>query len=191
MPAAKWRPVWPSTTTTPPVMYSPPWSPTPSTTAVAPEWRTANPLPGHAPEVAFAPDGAVEHGVTDEDVVVGIEAALGRRGDDQPPPGQALAHVVVGLPGQDQGDAVGQERPKALPPRAVGLDDNGVVRQPGVAVAPGHLARQHGPDGAVRVADGGFNPHRLAPVQGGLGLLDEPVIQRPGQAVVNDTRTED
>src|SRR5439155_13373963 len=40
MPAAKLRPVAPSTATTPPVMYSQPWSPTPSTTAAAPELRT-------------------------------------------------------------------------------------------------------------------------------------------------------
>ena len=40
MPAAKLRPVRPSTTTTPPVMYSQPWSPTPSTTADAPLLRT-------------------------------------------------------------------------------------------------------------------------------------------------------
>ena len=40
MPAAKLRPVGPSTTTRPPVMYSQPWSPTPSTTAWTPELRT-------------------------------------------------------------------------------------------------------------------------------------------------------
>ncbi len=40
MPAAKLRPIGPSTATVPPVMYSQPWSPTPSTTAVAPELRT-------------------------------------------------------------------------------------------------------------------------------------------------------
>jgi hypothetical protein len=34
MPAAKLRPVLPSTTTMPPVMYSQPWSPTPSTTVL-------------------------------------------------------------------------------------------------------------------------------------------------------------
>ena len=45
MPAAKFRPVRPSTTTTPPVMYSQPWSPTPSTTALAPELRTAKRSP--------------------------------------------------------------------------------------------------------------------------------------------------
>ena len=42
---AKLRPVGPSTTTRPPVMYSQPWSPTPSTTAVAPELRTQNRSP--------------------------------------------------------------------------------------------------------------------------------------------------
>ena len=40
MPAAKLRPVGPSTTTTPPDMYSQAWSPTPSTTVCAPELRT-------------------------------------------------------------------------------------------------------------------------------------------------------
>ena len=33
------------TATRPPVMYSQPWSPTPSTTAVAPELRTQNRSP--------------------------------------------------------------------------------------------------------------------------------------------------
>ncbi len=42
---AKLRPVGPRTTTRPPVMYSQPWSPTPSTTAVAPELRTQNRSP--------------------------------------------------------------------------------------------------------------------------------------------------
>jgi hypothetical protein len=45
MPAAKLRPVRPSTTTVPPVMYSQPWSPVPSTTALAPDRRTAKRSP--------------------------------------------------------------------------------------------------------------------------------------------------
>jgi len=51
------------------------------------------PLSGDAPEVALAPGGAVEDGVADEDVVVGVEAALGRRRDDQPPPGPTAKGV--------------------------------------------------------------------------------------------------
>ena len=45
MPAAKFRPTGPSTATRPPVMYSQPWSPVPSATAVAPEFRTQNRSP--------------------------------------------------------------------------------------------------------------------------------------------------
>ena len=57
MPAAKLRPTGPSTATRPPVMYSQPWRPTPSTTAVAPELRTAKRSPARprtnsSPEVA-------------------------------------------------------------------------------------------------------------------------------------------
>ena len=42
---AKLRPVSPRTTARPPVMYSQPWSPTPSETTVAPELRTQNRSP--------------------------------------------------------------------------------------------------------------------------------------------------
>src|SRR5690606_41470720 len=45
MPPAKLRPVGPRITAAPPVMYSQPWSPTPSTTAMAPELRTQNRSP--------------------------------------------------------------------------------------------------------------------------------------------------
>ena len=45
MPAARLRPVGPSTTARPPVMYSNAWSPTPSATATAPELRTQNRSP--------------------------------------------------------------------------------------------------------------------------------------------------
>ncbi len=64
MPAAKLRPVSPSTTTVPPVMYSQPWSPVPSTTAVAPELRTQkrspatprkNASPSSAPYITVLP----------------------------------------------------------------------------------------------------------------------------------------
>ena len=54
MPAAKLRPALPSTTTVPPVMYSQPWSPTPSTTAVAPELRTAKRSPATPRKIRLA-----------------------------------------------------------------------------------------------------------------------------------------
>ena len=42
IPAAKFRPIPPNIKATPPVMYSQPWSPIPSTTAYAPEFLTQN-----------------------------------------------------------------------------------------------------------------------------------------------------
>ena len=56
-PAPKLSPTSPSTTTVPPVMYSQPLEPQPSTTAIAPELRTAKrspawPAANSAPEVA-------------------------------------------------------------------------------------------------------------------------------------------
>ena len=55
IPAAKLRPVGPSTTTRPPVMYSQPWSPTPSTTARTPELRTAKRSPARPRKNARPP----------------------------------------------------------------------------------------------------------------------------------------
>ena len=57
MPAAKLRPMRPSTIAVPPVMYSQPWSPTPSTTASAPELRTQNRSPT-TPRTNSSPDVA-------------------------------------------------------------------------------------------------------------------------------------
>ena len=57
MPAAKLRPVLPSTATRPPVMYSQPWSPTPSVTSRAPELRTANRSPT-PPQMKMSPEVA-------------------------------------------------------------------------------------------------------------------------------------
>ncbi len=45
MPAAKFLPKSPRITAIPPVMYSQPWSPIPSTTADAPEFLTQNRSP--------------------------------------------------------------------------------------------------------------------------------------------------
>ena len=55
IPAAKLRPVGPSTRTRPPVMYSQPWSEQPSMTAVAPELRTANRCPTRPARYAVPP----------------------------------------------------------------------------------------------------------------------------------------
>ena len=73
MPAAKLRPVGPSTTTRPPVMYSQPWSPTASTTAFDAAVAHAEALAGHAADVGLAARRAVERDVADDDVLLGRE----------------------------------------------------------------------------------------------------------------------
>ena len=71
MPAAKLSPTGPRITAVPPVMYSQPLEPQPSTTASAPELRTAKRSPAW-PAANSLPGGrAVEHGVADDGVVVG------------------------------------------------------------------------------------------------------------------------
>ena len=73
MPAAKLRPVGPRITARPPVMYSQPWSPTPSTTAVAPELRTQKRSPT-MPRMNTLPRGrAVEDHVAGDHVLLGDE----------------------------------------------------------------------------------------------------------------------
>src|SRR2546426_10052572 len=55
IPAPKFRPTGPSTTTTPAVMYSQQWFPAPSMTAAAPQLRTANPSPARPAADSFPP----------------------------------------------------------------------------------------------------------------------------------------
>ncbi len=77
-----------------------------------------------------------------------------------------------------------QERAERLAGRALQLDVDGVVRQPLVAVALGHLAREHRAHRAVDVAHRLDERHALALLQCGLRLLDELVIQCAVEAVV-------
>jgi hypothetical protein len=78
----------------------------------------------------------------------------------------------------------GQEGAEALAGGAGQVHVDGVVRQAGVAMALGHLVREHGAAGTVDVADGDVDDHLLAPLQGRLGLGDELMIQGLGETVI-------
>ena len=134
-------------------MYSQPWSPVPSTTAVRAGVAHAEALAGHAAEERLAVDRAVQHGVADDDVLVGAAAEVVGRPHDDAPARQSLADVVVGLADQIERDAARQERAEALPGGAGELHVDRVVGQALVAVAARDLARQHRADRAVDVAD--------------------------------------
>ena len=76
-------------------MYSQPWSPTPSTTASAPELRTAKRSPA-SPRKNARPDGrAVERRVARDHVLVGARPRVAVRPDRDHAARQALARVVV------------------------------------------------------------------------------------------------
>ena len=115
MPAAKLRPVRPRTTARPPVMYSQPWSPTPSTTARGARVAHREALAREPAEERAAGRRAVEHGVADDDVLLGLERRVLGRADGQHAAGQALAGVVVGVAEQRQLDARRQPRAERLP----------------------------------------------------------------------------
>ena len=86
-------------TTAPPVMYSQPWSPTPSTTACGAGVAHAEPLADDAAEEDLAAGGAVQDHVAGDDVLLGDVARrrVVRRAHHEPAAGQALADVVVGV----------------------------------------------------------------------------------------------
>jgi hypothetical protein len=101
-------------------MYSQPWSPTPSTTAVAPELRTAKRSPA-MPLRKLRRWLRRRDDVADEDAFFGQEAGgLGRIGDDAAA-GEAFAEIVVGVAFEFERDAVGNECAEALAGRAVNL----------------------------------------------------------------------
>ena len=54
-------------------------------------------LAGNAAEIRLASDCAIQHGVADDDGLLGHDAAVGRGPDDDAPAGKSLADVVVGF----------------------------------------------------------------------------------------------
>ena len=185
MPAAKLRPVRPSTTTVPPVMYSQPWSPVPSITALAPELRTQNRSPGDAAEVRFALDRAVHHRVADDDVLLRLRRARGIRVDDDAAAGQTLADVVVGRTLQLERDAAREKRAEALARDAFERDVDRVLGQALVAV----LARERRPDSIAPTERLALRMRCVSRTgccfsSAGLRRRDQLVVERAREAVI-------
>ena len=84
-------------TARPPVMYSQPWSPTPSTTAEGARVADREALAGEAAEERAPAGRAVERDVADDHVLLRRERRRRRRVDREHAAGEALADVVVGL----------------------------------------------------------------------------------------------
>ena len=142
------------------------------------------PLPHPAAQVDLAGGGAEQQGVAGDHVVLGQEQHVVGRPDDDAATRKALADIVVGVADQLEGDTGRQERADGLARRAGERDVDGVVGQALRAVAAGDLGAEQGADGAVDVAHGQFESHRMRVLERALGELDQRAVQRLIQAVV-------
>ncbi len=134
-------------------------------------------LAGNAAEVAFAFDRAVEHGVADNDRFLRHDAGVGGRPHDDPPAGETLADIVVGVAFELEGHAAREPGTETLAGRAGELHMDGAVRQPGMAIALRDLAREHRAGGAVGVPNGGDDAHAGAAVERRARLGNEPAVE--------------
>ena len=153
-PAPKFRPVGPSTTTRPPVMYSHPWSPTPSTTAIGAGVAHAKALPHLAPDEHFAAGCAIEDDVARNDLLLGRERARFWGSNDQASAGESLAEIVIGVTEEAHGDPRWDKGTEALASRADKGQRDRVVGQSLGAVAATDLRTEQRADGAIDVRDG-------------------------------------
>src|SRR5262249_28959391 len=110
-------------------------------------------LSGQPGGVELAAGGAVEHGVSDDDVLLRREACSGRGTHDDPAAGEALADVVVGVALELERDSRRQERAEALACRALEAYADAVVRKARGAADAGDLPGEHRSDGAMSVLD--------------------------------------
>src|SRR5450830_1136567 len=92
-------------------------------------------LAGDTSDVDLAGRGPIESHVAGDDVVLGHELGLARGEEDDLAARQAFAQVVVGVALEGEGEALRDERPKALPGRAMEVQLDGVFRQAHPTVA--------------------------------------------------------
>src|SRR5262249_4045460 len=76
-------------------------------------------LAADAAEIAFAGDGAVQHGVADDDRLFRHDGRIRWGSDDDAAAGETLADVVVGLAFKVEGHALGKPGTEALAGRAL------------------------------------------------------------------------
>ncbi len=128
----------------------------------------AEALAGHPPEVGLSAGGAVEGDVADEGVLLRHEGRARRWQCHDPPTGQALADVVIGVALEYQGDTAGDERPEALARRALKAQRDCVVGESFRSIPPRDLAAQESAHDSVHIADGEGGLNGLAALQRGL-----------------------
>ena len=98
-------------------------------------------LAGNAAEIAFAGDGAIQHRVADDDRLLRHDARLLHRTHDEAAAGKTFANIIVGFADEIEGDAMGEPGAEALAGRTAQAHPDGVLRQAGMGVTLGDLAR--------------------------------------------------
>ena len=141
-------------------------------------------LAGNAAEIALAGDGAVQHRVADDDRLLGHDAGIRGRTDDDAAAGQALADIVVAFAFEVQGHAMGKPGAEALAGGAVEAHPDGVLGQADMAVGAGDLTGQHGAGGAIGIADRQVELDRLLLRDRLTAQLDELHVEHLLELVV-------
>ena len=98
-------------------------------------------LARQAAEIGLSRRRAIEHGVAYDHRLVRQEERSFRRSYDEPAAGESLAHIVIRLTFQLERESARRKRAEALPGRADEPEDDALVRQANVAVAPSNLPR--------------------------------------------------
>ena len=119
----------------------------------------------------FAARSPVQQCVSGYGVILGRECAVQRRVNHYASSAKAFASIVVGLAFQAETYAFCKECSETLARRPFERYLYGAFGQSGLAVTPGHFAREHCAYGAVGVGNGIFERHFLLVEQGFFSSL--------------------
>ena len=144
-----------------------------------------------ATEVGLSARGTVKDHVSYDDILLGQEPRGSGRVDDQSTAGKTLAHIIVGIAFQLDGDPFDQPGPQALTRRSVEAKMDCSIGQTLFSPPFGDLVAEHGAHGTVDISDGHLEPDLVPLLEGPLAILDQLVIQSLIQSVILRGRTVD
>jgi hypothetical protein len=141
-------------------------------------------LSSNTTEVASTAGSTVQTGVTNNDVLLGLESSATRRVDNEATAGQTLTDVVIGITLKLQGNTRGEESTKGLTSRTLDVGVDGVLGQTSLAVPATDLVGKGGTKTTVSVDNIALDAAGEALLQGKLRLEDQLVVETSVQLVV-------
>ena len=123
----------------------------------------AEPFANLAVQEQLAASGAVQDDIAGDDVLGcnQISVATFWWPHNNSAARQTLAHIIVCITVQTQGDSVGQKCSEAVSCRTIKVDHDGICRQACATVLLGDLMAEQGTNGAIDVADSKAQMHGL------------------------------